>query len=59
MTDLTMQTVDHLEMEYAILREENLKLKMKIKSLREPEKFLDDSKKVHYSTSPQNTYSYL
>ena len=50
MTDLTMQTIDHMEIECATLREENLKLKMKIKSLREPEKFLDDSKKVHYFT---------
>ena len=50
MTDLTMQSIDRLEMECSALRQENLKLKMKIKSLREPETFLDDNKKVRYFT---------
>ena len=45
---MTDQTIDHMEMECATLREENLK--MKIKSLRKPEKILDDNKNVHYFT---------
>lgn len=50
MTDITMQSIDCLERECVTLREENLELKKKIKSLKTPEEFLNSKQRVRYFT---------
>lgn len=50
MTDVTMETISRLELEYNTLREENQKVKLEIEGLKMPDKFLDNPSKVCYFT---------
>ena len=45
-----MKSIDNLERECAVLRQENIKMKEELKSRRTPDKILDSSKKVCYFT---------